>query len=432
MRNTRPAALLALALLVGCGAAQEPALPGTRIAIRDEAQAANVARPISLPAARQNPTWPMRGGASDHAAGHVALSGLTPAFATPIGQGDTRRARITAEPVVAGGLVFTLDASSLVSAVSAASGGIAWQTDITPPYARSGQGSGGGLAFGDGRLFVSDGFGRVSALDAATGTVAWVQDLDAPGSAAPTYAGGRVYAMSRDGRGWALDARTGRIDWTVESVTAGANFSGGAGAAVTGDWAVFPFASGEVIGTFAEGGLRRWSAVIAGSRPGFAQGIAATDIGADPVIDGSRVYVGNASGRVVALDLDTGERLWTATQGATSPVVPAGGSVFFVNDIGQLTRADAATGTSVWQVDLPLFEEDNPRRYQTRWVHYGPVLASGRLIVASSDGVLRSFDPVSGALTGQVPLPGGAASAPVVAGGTLYVVSEDGQLLAFR
>ncbi|MGB1006987.1 MAG: hypothetical protein ACPGVX_07405, partial [Thalassobaculaceae bacterium] len=32
------------------------------------------------------------------------------------------------------------------------------------------------------------------------------------------------------------------------------------------------------------------------------------------------------------------------------------------------------------------------------YAHYGPVLAGGRLVVASSDGVLRFFTPESGAL----------------------------------
>ena len=95
-------------------------------------------------------------------------------------------------------------------------------------------------------------------------------------------------------------------------------------------------------------------------------------------------------------------------------------------------RLDAATGDTVWQVSLPLFEENRPRRQHTRCVHYGPVLAGGRLVVASSDGMLRQFDPVSGALVGATPLPGGAASHPVVAGGVLYVVSQDGRLLAYQ
>ena len=67
-----------------------------------------------------------------------------------------------------------------------------------------------------------------------------------------------------------------------------------------------------------------------------------------------------------------------------------------------------------------------------RFANYGPVLAGGRLIVPSSDGTLRQFDPVSGALLAEMPLPGGAASNPVVAGGVLYLMTGDGQLAAFR
>jgi len=52
--------------------------------------------------------------------------------------------------------------------------------------------------------------------------------------------------------------------------------------------------------------------------------------------------------------------------------------------------------------------------------------------VASGDGVLRGFDPTSGATAVEVPIPEGAASAPIVAGGVMYILSRDGQLLAYR
>ncbi|MGB5868915.1 MAG: PQQ-binding-like beta-propeller repeat protein, partial [Albidovulum sp.] len=82
--------------------------------------------------------------------------------------------------------------------------------------------------------------------------------------------------------------------------------------------------------------------------------------------------------------------------------------------------------------DLPFFTKAKDKRRRAIYAHYGPILAGGRLIIASTDGLIRAFDPASGALVGQVELKGGAASAPVVAGGTLYVVSKSGQLLAFR
>lgn len=81
---------------------------------------------------------------------------------------------------------------------------------------------------------------------------------------------------------------------------------------------------------------------------------------------------------------------------------------------------------------MPYFTTERVRRQSGIHAHYGPVLAGGRLFVASSDGVLRVFDPASGTLTGKAEIPGGAASAPAVAGQTLYVVGRDGQLHAYR
>jgi outer membrane protein assembly factor BamB len=64
--------------------------------------------------------------------------------------------------------------------------------------------------------------------------------------------------------------------------------------------------------------------------------------------------------------------------------------------------------------------------------HFGPVLAGGRIAVASADGTLRLFNPVDGALVATADIPGGAASAPVLAGGMLLVMGGNGQIHAFR
>ena len=115
-----------------------------------------------------------------------------------------------------------------------------------------------------------------------------------------------------------------------------------------------------------------------------------------------------------------------------SPVWVAGNDVFLVSDMNQIVRVSAETGEKIWAQDLPLFVKSRPRRQKEVYAHYGPVLAGNRLIVASGDGPLRSFDPASGDLISQVDIPGGAASNPVIAGRTLYVLSARGQLLAFR
>ncbi len=433
-------ASLTLALaLAACGDGREVRLPGERLDIRAGLDGSGPAQEtvpatvpaLSLVAPQANADWTHRLGSASHQIRHPALGpALTRVFSVPIGEGDSRRDRITADPVVAGGRVFTLDARSRVTAVSTG-GEVLWTRTLVPASDSRTDATGGGLAVSGDTLFVTTGFGELSALSVATGDLLWTQDLDAGGGSAPTVRGDLVYVVARDSRAWAVDAASGRIRWTLTGTPAVQGFSGGAGAAVTGDIAVFPFASGEVIAAFPLGGLRRWSTVLAGARTGRA---AATlsDISGDPVIDGGVVYVGNVSGRVAALDLASGDRLWTATEGAVSPVWPAGNSIFLVNDLGDLLRLDARSGAVLWRQPLPGFVEQRERRQKTSHAHYGPVLAGGRLIVASSDGLLRQFDPRTGALLGAVEIPGGATTNPAVAGGTLYVVTGRGQLVAYR
>ena len=206
---------------------------------------------------------------------------------------------------------------------------------------------------------------------------------------------------------------------------------GGPAPAVNDQLVVFSFGSGEMQAAFRKGGLRLWDAIISGQRRGLARS-RISDITGDPVIVGTTLYAGTHSGRTVALDAGTGSRIWTAEEGPMSPVWVAGGSVFLVSDANELVRLDASDGSRIWGVKLPFFTKDRPKRQKTVFAHYGPVLAGGRLYVASNDGLIRAFDPRDGSLIGTAEIAGGATTSPVFANGTMYVVGTKGQLFAFR
>ncbi|MFB1026285.1 MAG: PQQ-like beta-propeller repeat protein, partial [Octadecabacter sp.] len=260
--------LVALALttaLAACGE-QDIILTGERLDIRggatDVAAFVNQARPISLPAAVVNADWTHRNGGPTHMVTHPALgASLAPLFSNNIGAGDSRRLRITADPIVTPSAVYTMDAQSQVVATSTA-GETLWARSVIPPTDNPRDASGGGLAVAGPVLLVTTGFGEVVALDAASGAEIWRQDLDAPGTSAPTIVGDLAYVVARDGHAWAIELASGRIRWTQSGTPPVSNFSGGAGAAVSGDFAIFPFPTGEVLAAFPQGGLRRWSTVV--------------------------------------------------------------------------------------------------------------------------------------------------------------------------
>ncbi len=440
-------ALASAALLAGC-AEKEVILSGERFPVdaplaASEPTEANPApkapgvpgaasAPISLPGMQSNADWGQRGGNARHAAPHAALSAAPQlAWATAIGAGDSRRNRITAAPVVAGGRIFTLDAASTVSAVSTG-GGLLWQADVTAGFDRGGGASGGGLAAEGGAVYVTTVYGEVLALDAASGAVLWRQRVDSPATGAPAVADGMVYVSGRDGSAWAIGARDGKVAWMITGTPGSEGYVGAAAPTVTPRAIVFPNVAGDLVAVLKiGGGTKIWQESLAGKRLGraYAQSY---DITGDAVLAGDTLYAGTGAGRTVAMEAATGDRIWSADQGAMAPPVVAGGAVFLVNDQAQLVRLDAGSGATVWAVDMPYFEAEKVKKRKGIYAHFGPVLAGGKLWVASSDGLLRGFSPVNGALVAQAALPGGAATQPAVAGGTLYVVSRDGQLLAFR
>ena len=419
---------LAVLTLAACQD-REPRLPGDRIEIRPDAAptGAAVARPLALPAPQVNADWSHRNGAANGRFAHLAF-GAEPReiWSVDIGAGSGRRTRLVSAPIVAGGLVFALDAAAQLSAFTT-QGELAWRRSVAREGQRADSGPGGGLAVWNGVLFVTTGFGEVLALDPATGGEIWRVTLDAPVRAAPTVDQGRVFVVARNDTAYALSAETGATLWRIQG-TGGAGVFGGASPAASGTLVVVPFASGEVLGVLARNGLQVWGTAVTGGRRELVRN-RISDITGDPVIDGATVYASNQSGRSISLDRETGERHWTISEGAFGPAWPVGGSVFLLSDRGALVRVDAASGALVWSTQLQEYVNEKRRE---AIAHHGPILAGGRLWVASADGLLRSFSPSTGEPLSTVDLPGGAAAPPALARGVMYVVTRDGRLHAFQ
>ncbi|WP_298494288.1 PQQ-like beta-propeller repeat protein [uncultured Maritimibacter sp.] len=412
----------------------DPAVVGeaaaAQFAANEAEEGTNRSVPISLSSMNSLGSWPGVAGGPTHNLPHLAFSAAPQVmFSVPIGQGSTRKYKITAEPVVAEGRVFTMDSRLKVTATSTG-GGALWSVDVNRPGDRGQEASGGGIAYGNGMVYVSTGGGELVALNAATGAIVWRQDLAAPGSGAPTYADGTVYVLSAYNRLFAVTASNGRVQWQLPGTPSTPGVLGSSAPAVAGNTVIVPFSIGSLVGVDRSTGQPSWALPVKGVRKGRAYSVISEITGA-PVVSGSTIYAQNFSGAGMAATTG-GQALWTSDEGATGPVTVAGGSLFMVSDSLELVRVNASTGDRIWGVPLPGYVKDNPRRQRTVYPSYGPTLAGGRLWVASGDGYLRAFSPTDGALAAAIELPAGAASRPVIVGGVAYIVTEKGTLVALR
>jgi outer membrane protein assembly factor BamB len=429
--------LCAAVALAACDRRDQP-LPGQRIDVRAAAGVAEPsgmrARPISLPTPVLNADWSYRTGAASGRPAQPALAAAPQVrWSAPLGAGDTRRSRLMVAPVVSGGLVFAMDANGLLSAFDR-NGSLAWTVSLIPEGQRPGTGPGGGMSAMGGVLYVTTGYGQAMALDPRTGGIYWRRQFEAPIRSAPVARDGRVILVLRDDTALALQASDGATIWEIES-SGGTGLLGGATPAVEGSMAVIPFASGEVRAVSAASGQWLWGTAIVTGPEALARN-PIVDISGDPVISGDAVFTSSQNGRTIRVERATGTRLWTMPKGAYDPVWPVGGSLFLVSDESELVRADASLGEVIWTAQLPKlhpnrnwFGDRMPSRAIT---HFGPILAGGKLWVASGDGMLRGFSPVNGALLTSIALPGPAAAPPAVAGGVMYVVTTNGLLNALQ
>jgi outer membrane protein assembly factor BamB len=155
-----------------------------------------------------------------------------------------------------------------------------------------------------------------------------------------------------------------------------------------------------------------------------------SDIDADAVIDGGAVYAIGQGGRMVALDLFSGQRIWELNFGGIATPWVAGEWLFAVNDKAQLIAVNRANGKIRWINQLPRWEHMKAKAGLITYV--GPVLAGDRLIVAGSNGALINVNPLDGSFQSQVGIKQGVSFQPVVANSTLYILTDAGELIAYR
>ena len=408
---------------------------GERIAVLTtesdvEVDPTTAALPMTLPVPIANSEWTQSGGDASKSLGHVALGeSLGEAWQVSIGQGTSLAARLAAAPVVGGGRIYTIDTTATVRAFDAQSGAAVWSTQFGTERRNEGALFGGGVAYDNGRIYATNGLGFVAALDATNGGVVWQVRPGGPLRGSPTVAGDALYVMSQDNQIYSLKTADGSTNWSNAAALEIAGVFGSAAPSIGQGTVVAGFSSGELNAYRYENGRQVWQDAL--SRTSITTSVASlSDIDADPVIDSGVVYAVGQGGRMVALDLFSGQRIWELNfAGIATPWV-AGDWVFAVNDRAQLVAIARSTGKIKWINQLPRYEHMKDKKGPISYV--GPVLAGDRLILAGSNGALINVNPTDGSFQSQIDLKDGVSFQPVVANNTLYLLTDSGRLIAYR
>lgn len=432
-------ALIAVLALGGCGIFKggkpKTAVLGERVPILTSENDATVEPSIAdvqvlLPEPVTNDDWSQPGGNPAKSMGHLALGGSpTRAWEAKIA-GVTKSERLAAAPVVSGKTLYAIDTAATIHAYDTATGAQRWSTNFGAEGKKQGRiVFGGGVSIDGAMLYATNGAGDIAALNAADGKIVWKKRPGGPLRGAPSVSAGSVYAMSQDNQIFALSTTDGATQWSEAAAVQTAGVFGVAAPAIAQATVVSGFSSGDLVAYRYENGRTLWGDAL--SRTSVNTSVSTlSDIDASPVIDGGRVFAIGQGGRMVSLELVTGQRIWELNIAGISTPWVAGEWVFVVTEEGKLLCVARATGKVRWVSQLQRYRKNKAKNGPVSWT--GPVLAGNRLILASSEGDVTYVSPADGKIAGTQKVGAPVFLQPVVAGSTLYILDNSGRISAFR
>jgi outer membrane protein assembly factor BamB len=369
------------------------------------------------------------------------------AWKRSVGKGAESGLMLTAQPVSDGVTIFTMDAQAKVTATSV-DGKARWSKDLNPKIKRDKKAFGGGLALRGQVLYVSSGYRFLSALDATTGSVLWTRPVDSPLRSAPIANDQIVVITDVDNQIFAFNATDGSLKWTYQAIAEPARILRSASPLFAGNRVVAPFSSGEMIALDSATGQEAWLQTLSQSRRSYALS-EIRDISGNPVLHNGQILAASHSGLFSSLDAQTGAPTWQLRADSVNSPWIAGDVIYLLTLQSELIAVSKISGQIYWVSDIDALSSDKARkqvkegkevtvtslspkqkRKMPQWT--GPILASNRLLVVSSQGDLVAFDPVTGAYQSSLNLGSGSQISPIAVNDKIFVVTKDSKLVAIK
>ena len=316
-------------------------------------------------------------------------------------------------PVLEGGIIYVASADGVVMAVDAESGRERWKNNLELALS-------GGVGHHAGSIFVGTSEGLVMRLSADSGAEIWRAVVSGEVLSAPQGNGQYVVAQTYDGKLMGFDYESGERRWTYTSNVPVLTLRGTGTPILSGDNAIAGFADGKVVAVNLRSGNVSWEARVA-IPEGTSEIERIVDIDGSMSLQGAELYVASYQGRVVAIDTRSGRKLWQRNVSSVSGVGVGFGNVYVADDDGTVS-AFLRNGQGVrWQnIDLGY-------RNLSRPTPVGSYVA-----VVDFEGYVHLLSQVDGDIVGRTRADSSGARADMLArGNRLFIYSNDGKLAAY-
>ncbi len=310
------------------------------------------------------------------------------------------------------GVLYTASEAGEVSAFAADSGKRLWKSALNKSLS-------GGPGLAGLLVLVGTSDGEVIALDSRDGSQRWVTRLSGEVLAAPRGTETIIIVRCFDGRIYGLAAENGRRLWVQPTSVPTLSLRGTGAPVIVAGNALVGLDNGKVISLDITTGQPAWESVV--SVPlGRTELERLVDVDAEPLEVDGMVYAVSYSGDLVAMDFGRGRNEWRAEVASITGLALAVDDLYVSSRTGEVVAIDRATGTIIWRQKNLMYRE------LSRPVVHGDLLA-----VADLEGYVHWISPRDGRLVARAqPVSGRVSAPPLVLGNRLYVLSDNGRLAA--
>ncbi|HEY8682886.1 MAG TPA: outer membrane protein assembly factor BamB [Rhodanobacter sp.] len=353
---------------------------------------------------------------------------VTRVWRTSVGDGaGVSGARL--RPTVTDGVLYADSTDGKLAAIDAASGKTLWSKS-SRTHGWFGWGDkkrkdamyAGGPAVAGDLLVVGTLDGHVYGVNAKDGSPRWEAELDSEVLASPLIVGDLVVTRTEDGRVYGLDSASGKRRWVYDQGSVPLlSLRGNGGLQAANGVVFFGSDDGKLVALRLDNGSKLWEQKL-GSGEGRTEIDRLNDADGSILIDGSVLFGAAYHGNLTAVDGPSGRPLWAHPFSTFDSLAINSNTIFAVNDDSQLWAFDKSGGADTWKNDALKY----------RWLT-GPAVQGNYVVVGDMEGYVHWLQVGDGALAARERLSKKAIRAqPLVVGDTVYVEDVKGHIGAYR
>jgi len=385
---------------------------------------------VSLPKPVINNTWSQLTNNEAHKILHPLVGKKISLFwKTSIGKGQNKKKPISSQPVIDQKKIYTLDTELNVTAINKNNGKKEWKKKLKKKIDDSKGIISGGLAVNENLLAVTTGSGNMFVLNKNNGKIIWNNKITAPIRAAPIISGNFFLVLAKDNRLYAYNLTNGELTWTHEGLEEISTFMGSSSPVVSKGIVIVTYSSGEIYAINLSNGQVIWNDNLSTLiQKKSIENI--SDIRGNAVIQNDIVYVISHNGKMLAMNLNSGKRLWESNIGGIQTPWVVSKFIYVLSKDNELICLTSSSGKIVWVSKLKDYTNFEKKDKLITWT--GPLLTGHMLIISGSNGIIASISPYTGKFLGAINIKSSVENPAIVANKTVYFLTSKGDLLAYR